>query len=311
LVVKSFARSIFPLIAVIIASAIVVRSGSAAGVSERKVDVGEGVSLRVIEGGDAGSRPTLVFIPGWSTGADIWRQQIDRFAPTYRVIAFDPRSQGQSTITTSENTPERRAQDLHALLERLGTRRPILIGWSQGVQDIAAYVEHYGTKHLAGIVLVDAAVSDGAEGMAARPQETAAQFKMFAVYQADQQEYLGGMMRAIISKPRSNGAIDGFVATGMKTPSDIGVAMLIADMFGVNRTAALKKIDCPTVIIASAESDELARQQAGASQIPNARFEKIDNAAHAVFLDQPERFDELLEKFMKDVTTPGSRGSTP
>jgi pimeloyl-ACP methyl ester carboxylesterase len=58
------------------------------------------------------------------------------------------------------------------------------------------------------------------------------------------------------------------------------------------------------------ESVELARQQAGASQIPHAHFEKIEDAAHAVFLDQPERFDELLEKFVKDLTT-ASAGSTP
>jgi pimeloyl-ACP methyl ester carboxylesterase len=220
-----------------------------------------------------------------------------------RLIAFDPRSEGESTKTTSGNTPETRAQDLHTLLERLGVRRPVLIGWSQGVQDIAAYVERYGTKELAGIVLVDAAVSDGADGMAARPEETAAQFKMFAIYQAHQQEYLGGMMRAIISKPQSDGVIERLVSTGMKTPPDIGVGMLVADMFGVNRTSALKKIDCPTLIIASAKSDELGRQQAAANQIPHARFEKVEDAAHAVFVDQPDRFNELLKSFIAKLAT--------
>ena len=298
------------LIGSIAANVMAVRAGSASEVRERKVDVGEGVSLRVIEAGQASPGPTLVFIPGWSTGADIWREQIDHFASTYRVIAFDPRSQGQSTITTNGDTPEMRAQDLHNLLERLDTRRPVLIGWSQGVQDLAAYIERYGTHDLASLVLVDAAVSDGADGIAARAQETAAQFKMFAVYQAHQQEYLHGMMEAIISKPQPPGAIDRLVATGLKTPPTIGVAMLVADLFGVNRTAALKKIDCPTLIIASAKSDELARQQAGAGQIPRARFEKIEDAAHAVFLDQPVRFDELLEKFVKDLTT-ASAASTP
>jgi pimeloyl-ACP methyl ester carboxylesterase len=271
--------------------------------SPRMVEVAQAVSLRVIDVGKPTAQHTLVFIPGWSTGADTWRQQIDRFAPTHRVIAFDPRSEGESTKTTSGNTPEIRAQDLHALLERVRVRRPVLIGWSQGVQDIAAYVERYGSKDLAGIVLVDAAISDGAGGMAMRPDETAAQFKMFAVYQAHQEEYLRGMMRAIISTPQSDGTIDRLVATGMNTPPDIGVAMLVADMFGVDRTQALKKIGCPTLIIASAKSDELARQQAGAKQIPHARFEKVEDAAHAVFLDQPERFDELLEKFVKDLPT--------
>src|SRR5207245_8432308 len=208
------------------------------------------------------------------------------------------------------NTPEMRAQDLHNLLERLGARRPLLIGWSQGVEDLTAYIERYGTHDLAGLVLVDAAVSDGADGIAARPQETAAQFKMFAVYQAHQEEYLRGMIRAIISKPQPDGTIDGLVATGMKTPPTVGTAMLVADLFGVNRTAALKQIDCPTLIIASAKSDELARQQAEASQIPHAQFEKIEDAAHAVFLDQPERFDELIEKFLKHLAM-ASTGSAP
>ena len=275
--------------------------------SSRMVELDEGVSVRVIEAGKPGAQPTLVFIPGWSTGADNWRQQIDRFVPTYRVIAFDPRSQGESTKTTNGNTPEMRARDLHALLERLGVQRPLLIGWSQGVQDVAAYIERYGSKDLAGIVLVDAAISDGADGMAARPQETAAQFKMFAVYQAHQEEYLHGMMQAIISKPQSDGAIDQLVRTGMKTPPDIGVAMLIADMFGVNRTPAFEKIDCPTLIIASAKSGELARQQAAANQIPLARFEKIEDTAHAVFLDQPDRFNELVASFAAKLATNTAR----
>ena len=269
--------------------------------SSRMVEVGNGVSLRVIEAGKAGDGAVLVFIPGWSTGGDIWHHQVDTFATTHRVIAFDPRSQGESTKTTSGNTPEIRAQDLHALLERLGVRHPILIGWSQGVQDIAAYVERYGTKEVAGIVLVDAAVSDGADGMAARPQETAEQFKMLAVYQAHQKEYLAGMMRAIISKPQRDDAIEGLVSTGMKTPPDVGVGMLIADMFGVNRTPALKKIDCPTLIIAAAKSGELTRQQAAANQIPRARLEKVEDAGHAVFVDQPDRFDELVTSFVAEL----------
>ncbi len=295
-------RAVLLLIAVICLGGLRVRAESDVG-SSRMVKVAEGVSLRLIEAGKPDGGPALVLIPGWSTGADIWHHQIDTFAKTYRVIAFDPRSEGESTKTTSGNTPETRAQDLHALLERLGVQRPVLIGWSQGVQDIAAYVEHYGTKELAGIVLVDAAISDGADGMVARSQETAAQFKMFAIYQAHQREYLGGMMRAIISKPPSDDAIEGLVSTGMKTPPDIGVATLVADMFGVNRTRVLKKIDCPTLIIASTKSDELARQEAAANQIPYARFEKVEDAAHAVFVDQPDRFAELVTDFVAKLPT--------
>lgn len=275
--------------------------------SERTVDVGEDVSLRVIEAGQLTSGPTLVLIPGWSTTADIWREQINLFAPSYRVISFDPRSQGRSTITTNGNTPETRAQDLHTLLDLLNARRPVLIGWSQGVEDIAAFINRYGTGNLSGIVLVDAAISPGTEGIPARgAKQTAAQFNTFATYQTHQQEYLADMMRAIVSKPQNNDAIEELVTMGLKTPPDIGVAMRIADSFGVNRMAALKKINCPTLIVASARSPGLAQQQAQAKQISQAHFEKIEDAAHAVFLDQPDRFNELVTSFVAKLPPPTS-----
>ena len=117
----------FCLIAVICLGVIRARAEPTAGAS-RVMEVADGVSLRVIEAGKPGGGPTLVFIPGWSTSADVWHHQIDTFAKTNQVIAFDPRSEGESTKTTSGNTPEIRAQDLHTLLERLGVRRPMLIG---------------------------------------------------------------------------------------------------------------------------------------------------------------------------------------
>src|SRR4029450_2849895 len=105
-----FPRAVVLLIAVICLGSI--RASVESNTGSHNVEVGDGVSLRVIEAGKAGTGPELVFIPGWSTGADIWRHQIDTFAKTHRVIAFDPRSQGDSTKTTSDNTPESRAHDL-------------------------------------------------------------------------------------------------------------------------------------------------------------------------------------------------------
>jgi Predicted hydrolases or acyltransferases (alpha/beta hydrolase superfamily) len=113
-------------------------------------------------------------------------------------------------------------------------------------------------------------------------------------------------MRAIVSKPQSNDAIEELVTMGLKTPPDIGVAMRIADSFSVNRIPALKKIDCPTLIIASAKSAGLAHQQAQAKQISRAHFEKIEDAAHAVFLDQPDRFNELVTTFVAKLAPPVS-----
>jgi microsomal epoxide hydrolase len=272
--------------------------------AEGRVTVAPGVVLRVTESGNANSKPPLIFIPGWSAGADIWRDQISRFDDTHRVISFDPRSQGDSTKTVSGNTPEQRAADLHALLAAKGIIRPILVGWSQAAQDIAAYVSLYGTRDIAGIVLVDAAISEGAKGISARPQQAAVQFTLLASYEVDQEAYLRGMFGAIISKPQPPGVVDRAIATAMKTPPSIGIAMIVADMFGIDRTPALAKIECPVLIIASSKSEELAEQRAEAKAIRNARFVEIGDAAHAVFLDQPDRFEAAISEFAASLSPP-------
>ncbi|MEO5867757.1 MAG: alpha/beta hydrolase [Sphingomonas sp.] len=284
----------------ILLSAAAAAATAAPPATVRQVPVAPDVTLKVVEAGK-GDAPTLVLIPGWSAGADIWREQIATFSASRRVIALDPRSQGDSTKAGAGNTPEQRAQDLHALLAALRVRRPVLVGWSQAAQDVAAYVTRYGADDLAGIVLVDAAVSDGAAGIAARPAATATQFARFAIYTSDQEAYLRGMFGAIIGRPQPAGAIDQLVATAMKTPPSTGLAMLVADMFGIDRTPALGKMTCPVLIVAAGTSGELDRQEAELKAIPHARFARIDDAAHAVFVDQPARFDAALADFLRGL----------
>ena len=271
--------------------------------AERQVTVAPNVALRIVEAGDRTASSTIIFIPGWSAGADIWSDQAKRFKSANRVISFDPRSQGESTKTVTGNTPEQRAADLQVLLTKEGVHGAVLVGWSQAAQDIAAYVQRFGTGDIRGIVLVDAAISDGANAIAERPAEVAVQFRVFSTYLSSQKAYLRGMFGAIVSKQQPPGVIDRAVATAMKTPSSIGMSMLVADMFTVDRTDALSKITCPVLIIAAGSSRELERQKAEVHAIKNGRFVEIDNSAHAVFLDQPDRFATALTQFVQTLPT--------
>ena len=271
--------------------------------SSTKVEVAPHVYLNVIEAGVATAEAPLVFIPGWSTGADIWSAQIDRFAKTRRVVAFDPRSQGNSTKATSGNTPETRAKDLRELLQKRRIRRPVLVGWSQGVQDVAAYVSIFGSKDLAGIVLVDSTMSKGARAIGDSPANAAMMFDRLTVYQRHQEDYLRAMFGFIISKPQPSAAMAQLVMTGLKTPPTIGAAMLVADLYGQDRSAALDRVSVPVLVIAAGNSPELEAQRAMAAQIPGARFEIVDGASHAVFLDQPERFRAILTAFLDHIAS--------
>jgi microsomal epoxide hydrolase len=107
------------------------------------------------------------------------------------------------------------------------------------------------------------------------------------------------MMNAIIRSPHGRERIDEYVEIGLRTPPDLGVSMLVMDFLAVDRRGALEKFNRPTLVIAAAESGELEAQRDMARRIQGARFETIDNAGHAVFLDQPGRFRELLGEFVR------------
>jgi len=261
------------------------------------------VRIHVLEAGPADAARSLLLVPGWQTSASIWSAQLEYFSGRgYRVIAMDPRSQGDSTVVLSGNAPEDRARDVHAVIEGLKLRHLTLVGWSQGVQDVAAYVERYGTAAVDRLALVDSSVSAGPEDVKANPAFVQAILRHMAMYSRDPQAYSDGFMHAIISAPASATTFMQLEAAFMKTPSDIGISMQMQDMFTVDRRSALKKFDKPTLVIASARSQELDAQKRMAAALPQGKFVAVEHAAHAVFFDRPAEFDRLLAGFMEGAS---------
>src|ERR1700730_11861840 len=72
------------------------------------VDAAPGVRIHVRAAGVASEKHTVVFIPGWRLTASIWKEQLRTFSKDRRVIAIDPRSQGDSSKNSEGNTPEQR-----------------------------------------------------------------------------------------------------------------------------------------------------------------------------------------------------------
>lgn len=263
------------------------------------IDVGDGVRIHYLEGGDPRAKTTLLFVPGWSTSSAIWRDQMTAFASRARVVSIDPRSQGESTITVKSNTPEQRAKDLREVIRSLALRNIVLVGWSQGVQDVAAYAAAFAGESIIGYVLVDSAIGSGAAASVAKPQELQQTLERLALYQQHQKEYLRGMMNAIIRSPQGRARIEEYVTIGLRTPPDLGISMLMMDFIAYDRRPALARFNRPTLIIAAADSSEVDAQREMSRQISGARFEIIADAGHAVFIDQPDRFRTLLADFIE------------
>jgi pimeloyl-ACP methyl ester carboxylesterase len=277
----------------------------------QSIEVAPHVSLHILEGGKASSQPTLVLIPGWRLTANIWSRQIESFGRDRRVIAIDPRSQGDSTKTDEGDTPEQRARDYHALLTSVHAGKIVLVGWSQGVQDVAAYIDQFGTDGIAAIVLVDSTISKGAANVPNVLPFAVQQLRLLPLLSDSPRDYTEGMMRAIHLNPLSNSELEQRINEALKTPTATAEAMLIADLFGNDRSVAIPKFTVPTLVVASARSAELAQQVELAKQLPNARIIVVENAGHALFVDQPERFESVVREFLDHPSASDSSGGSP
>jgi microsomal epoxide hydrolase len=114
----------------------------------------DGVRLHVIEAGERKpGQPVIAFVPGWSMPASIWAKQIAALSATHKVVALDPRGQGESEIPAQGYTTERRAEDLHDLVSRY--RPVVLVTWSLGSLEALQYVHKRGESDLRALVIVD------------------------------------------------------------------------------------------------------------------------------------------------------------
>ena len=121
---------------------------------EDRVTLKPASTERPMDEGSRALRPqkalSILFVPGWTMPAWIWQKQIDYFAKNYRVLAMDPRSQGDSTMTSEGLYPAARARDIKAVVDQLHLAPVVLVGWSMAVTEVAAYVDQFGTSNLPG-----------------------------------------------------------------------------------------------------------------------------------------------------------------
>lgn len=280
-----------------------------AAMTQSVVSGTDGVRIHVLQDGPADAARTLLLIPGWLTSARIWRAQIRYFAGRGdRVIAIDSRSQAASSVVYSHNDPESRARDLREVITALHLTGLILVGWSQGVQDVAAYVDQFGTAGVVKLVLVDSTVSAGSEEVNAHPQFVKIVLRNMTLYSHDPGAFSRGFMHAIISAPIAAPVMASLVEGFMKTPPAVGIAMQIEDLFTVDRRPYLKKFDRPTLVIVSDRNPFMTEEKQMADRLPDGRFVVVAHAAHAVFFDQPTAFDHALDTFIAAKTSRGGAG---
>ena len=77
-------------------------------------------------------RPTLLFINSIGTTRDLWRQQVPALVGTYRIIRYDARGHGSSSVPPGAYTIEQLGRDALAILDAEDARQAHVCGISLG-----------------------------------------------------------------------------------------------------------------------------------------------------------------------------------
>ena len=104
------------------------------GIEPRRLRRQDGTRLTYYSGGTEDG-VALVFCGGLGGGIHVWQPLFERFAPRFRLLAWDYRGLYASGPSRRRAYGiEHHARDLLHLLEHEGVETPVLLGWSMGVQ---------------------------------------------------------------------------------------------------------------------------------------------------------------------------------
>ena len=289
---KAYLTAARVLAGMVIAVCTTVASVSQASpVQDRFFTSSDGVKLHYLEAGSP-QAPTMVFVPGWTMPAWIWQRQIQAFAATRHVIAFDPRGQGQSQIARSGYEPDRRGQDVAELIDRLGSRPVLLVAWSLGVLDVLDYVGTSGDGRIAGLVLVDNSVGEDPPPTP-RPRTPGAA-------KPTREQYVRGLFHT----RQSDDFIQRLARDSLRLPKPYADALLAYPKPRTYWRDAVEGAAKPVLYVVrprlNAQAENLVKNH------PSAEMALFSDAGHALFVDEPEHFDAVVSDFIARRVWPGA-----
>jgi non-heme chloroperoxidase len=261
----------------------------------------DGVRLRVVEAGPHGPdgaaepmAPVIAFVPGWSMPADIWQPQLAALGASRRVAALDPRGQGESEVPARGFDIERRAADVREFVARY--ERVVLVGWSLGALEALQCVHRYGDAGLEALVLVDSSVGED-------PPPLASQF--IEALQQDRRATIEAFVREMFSSPRSVRELEALVDAALRMPLEASLGLFPRGMPREHWRDITRVFGKPLLYVVTeqfaAQAQNLLRNR------PGTRIEVFETARHALFVDEPDRFNRLLVAFVDEIAAAARR----
>jgi pimeloyl-ACP methyl ester carboxylesterase len=230
-----------------------------------------------------GQGAPLLMIHGFmSTGATQFPELRAHLAKSYQVIAPDLRGYGQSAPKPRPYGVDfyrEDAEDLVALLEHLKLDQVIIVGFSDG-GEIAFWLPILAPDR------IKAVVAWGAIGHFDNSIRASVLSNLSMSWRTPALDALHGAEHIAIMAERWVHAMLGMIDRG-----------------GDVTYGRAGEIRCP-VLVMLGDKDELnpiGKGQAMAAAIPQGQFVEFKNTGHQIHFEQPSRFQETVDQFLKKV----------
>jgi non-heme chloroperoxidase len=257
---------------------------------------------------DWGAGQPVVFSHGWPLSADSWEAQMVFLASHgYRCIAHDRRGHGRSSQPWNGNEMDTYADDLSELLETLGLKSAILIGFSAGGGEVARYIGRHGTKRVAKAALISAVpplMLKTAANPGGLPIEVFDGIRANVL--ADRSQFFKDLTMPFYGYNRSGAKIsegvrESFWLQGMM--AGFPAAYFCIKAFSeTDLTEDLKKFDVPTLIL-HGDDDQIVPIADSAllssKIVKNATLKVYKGAPHGMCTTLKDRVNEDLLAFFK------------
>ncbi|HXJ04155.1 MAG TPA: 3-oxoadipate enol-lactonase [Candidatus Acidoferrum sp.] len=236
--------------------------------------------------------PVLVFSNSLGENFSMWDAQMPVFQKSFRVLRYDTRGHGQSSVTPGPYTIEQLAKDVLALLDKLDCSRVHFCGLSMGGQT-GMWLALNASTRVQKMILSNTAAKIGTPEMWNPRIETVRNNGMKSISKAVIERWFSAAYRA--KYPDIVATTEGMLES-VNPDGYIANCAAVRD-FDARETVAA--IHVPTLVI-SGTHDAATTPADGrylAAHIAGARYAEL-NAAHLSNIEDREHFNSEVSTFL-------------
>ncbi|MGA8220925.1 MAG: 3-oxoadipate enol-lactonase [Candidatus Acidiferrales bacterium] len=236
--------------------------------------------------------PILVFSNSLGTNFSMWDPQIPALSAHFRILRYDTRGHGQTSVTPGPYTITQLGRDVVALLDAFNIGRAHFCGLSMG-GGIGMWLGIFAADRIKRLVLCDTAAKIGTTDVWNTRIEIVRKGGTAAV--------VDGLTQRWFSPAFISSAPDQVERTRQMilSTSPEGYMANCAAIRDMDQRETISRIPVPTLVIAGTKDPVTTPADARfiVERIPGARYAELD-AAHLSNIEAPGPFTETLLQFL-------------